>query len=337
MTYFEIPIYRRIIKVLFLLFFVIAIGVSGFVFIEEMDLAEAFYLTITTLTTVGYGDLVPITEEGRLFTSFLMIFGVGIVLYASWNIIGLLVEEEISDILGMVRMEKKIKDMKAHIVVCGFGAVGRRAVEVLKSGGVKDIVVVDKDQTVAEEVIKMGIPVVVGDAAIESVLMQANVENALGFLTALNDDAQNLLVAMTAKDLNEDINIIARAKMPETRKKLQRIGVSKVISPEISGGTKMARAVIHPEVADFMDMLIEDIGIEIGVEEVTVTGGDKLAGKTIGESKIRSKAGVTVMGIKKGEKLKIHPRADALIESGDVLIIIGEKDHLELFEKEFIK
>ncbi|MFQ5815645.1 MAG: potassium channel family protein [Candidatus Hydrothermarchaeaceae archaeon] len=337
MVYFEIPIYRRIVKVLFLVLAIVVLGLSGFVFIEGMGAAEAFYLTVATVTTVGYGDLVPVTEEGRLFASFLMIFGVGIVLYASWNIIGLLVEEEISDILGMARMQKRIKGMKGHVVVCGFGAVGGRAVEVLRGAGVKDIVVVEKDPDVAEEVAGMGIPVVKGDATVESALVQANVGSALAFLAALNDDAQNLLAAMTAKDLNEGISIIARAKMPETRKKLERIGVNRVVSPELTGGTKMARAILHPEVADFMHMLIEDTGIEIGVEEVRVLLGDRFEGKTIGESEIRSKTGVTVMGIKKDEKLKIHPRSDTKIEQGDILIILGERGQLDKFNKEFKK
>jgi len=340
MAYFElhreIPIYRRMFKVLILVLLVGGVGVSGFVLIEGMDIADAFYLTAATVTTVGYGDLVPVTQEGRIFTIFLMIFGVGIVLYASWNIIGLLVEEEISEILGMVRMQKRIREMKGHVVVCGFGAVGRRAVEVLRNSGVKDIVVVEKDPAVAEEVSLMDIPVIKGDATLESVLSQANVENAMAFLAALNDDPQNLLAAMTVKDLNEEINIIARAKMPETRKKMERVGVNRVVSPELTGGTKMARAILHPGVADFMHMLIEDTGIEIGVEEVKVLEDDKLAGKTIGEAEIRSKTGVTVMGVKK-EKLKIHPRSDTKIEAGDVLIIIGEEGQLERFNKEFKK
>ncbi len=340
MAYFElrrdIPVYRRMLKVLFLVVFVVVVGVSGFVITEGMSIDEALYLTAATVTTVGYGDLVPVTQEGRLFTIFLMLFGVGIVLYASWNIIGLLVEEEISDILGMVRMQKRIKGMKGHVVVCGFGAVGRRAVEVLRTAGVKDIVVVEKDPAVVEEVALMDIPVVKGDATMESVLAQANVENARAFLAALNDDPQNLLAAMTVKDLNEDITIIARAKMPETRKKLERVGVNRVVSPELTGGTKMARAILHPGVADFMHMLIEDTGIEIGVEEVEVLQDDKFAGKTIGEAEIRSKTGVTVMGVKK-EKLKIHPRSDTKIEPGDILIIIGEEKQLESFNKEFRK
>jgi voltage-gated potassium channel len=337
MVYFEVPMFKRISKVLLLVLFVVFLGVAGFMLIEGLSLIEAFYLTASTLTTVGYGDLVPVTEDGRIFASFLMIFGVGIVLYASWNIIGLLVEEEISDILGMVRMQKNIKAMKGHVVVCGFGAVGRRAVEVLRNGGVRDIVVVEKDPDVAEEVARMGIPVIKGDATLESVLMEANVENALGFLAALNDDAENLMASMTAKDLNEGINIIARAKTDHCRKKLERIGVNRVVSPELTGGTKMARAILHPGVADFMHMLIEDTGIEIGIEEVRVMEGDKLAGKTIGESAIRSKTGVSVMGIKKDEKLKIHPRSDTKIEPGDVLILLGERGQLDKFNEEFKK
>ncbi len=337
MVYREVSVFGRLLKVIFLVLFVITVGVSGFMKIEDMELADAFHLTVTTVTTVGYGDLVPVSMEGRLFADFLMIFGVGIVLYASWNIISLLVEEEISEMLGMVRMQKRIKGMKNHIVVCGFGAVGSRTVEVLQGSGIKDLVVVERDAATVEEIAKKGIAVVRGDATLENVLREANLENASGFLVALNDDAENLLASMTAKDINEDIRIIARAKMPETAKKLRRIGVDRVISPEVSGGTKMARALLYPDVADFMHTLIEDTGIEIGIEEVKIKEGDGLSGRTIAEAEIRKKTGVTVIGIKKDERVVVHPKASSSMDPGNVLIILGGRNQLEDFERKYLK
>ncbi len=317
---------RHIFAALLLLLLVVIAGTLGFVYLEGLSPFDSFYMTIVTITTVGYGDIIPGTFYGRVFTAGLIIAGVGITLYALIEIIELVLEGRLREAFGVVRVKRSVAKMRNHMVICGGGRTGKVIVNEFKVEGL-DFVVIEQDETVAKGLKKKGIPVVVGDATQDEVLKEAGVERASGLVSTLPSDCSNLLLCITAKSLNNDLEIVTRASSEEAAKRLYRIGVKKAVIVEEIGGRRLARSLIKPAVVDFLE-LVSKTG-ETSLETFKVEPGAKIAKKKVKDLRIKEKLGAIIIAIIRGDRIisNVGPE-DELLE-GDTVVVIGKRKSLD--------
>jgi voltage-gated potassium channel len=301
---------------------VILIGCVSFYHIEGVDLVESVYWTISTVTTVGYGDITPKTEGGKIFSIFLMISGVGAILYVLMMMAEFIIEGEMREMITMTRKEREVRKMKNHVIVCGYGRVGRNTAKELISKK-EDIVIIDIDEDVFKRD-EPDAPYIIGDARKEEILERANIKTAKGLISALHNNPDNLLVILASKELNPEIKLSSRASDVDGMKYLRRAGVENIVLPERLGGMRLARSFIKPEVCDFVDLAL--MGEEVEIEAIMVSSGSKIDGKTIKKSGVREDTGAIIVALKRKEKVITNPDPDQRIVSGDVLIVIVSKD-----------
>ncbi len=295
------------------------VGTIGFHYIEGVGFSKSVYWTIVTITTVGYGDITPQTEMGRIFAIGLMIVGIGAILYTLTAVGRNIIEGRIWEIFTMQEKKEEVQKLENHLIICGYGDIGRTVTQQLQLGN-EDIVIIDEDaETLREEATDLFY--IIGDGTKEEILEDANIQKARGLFATLPSDSDNILLTLSAKDLNSDIRIIAKADSTEGAKHLKRAGVEAVVLPEQEGGIRMARSFLHPEVTSLYDHLLRgDVG---RAGAVTVEPKSKLAGKTIKESKIKSEIGVSIIGIKRGDDIITNPKIDEKIKDRDTLIVMG--------------
>ena len=323
--------FERVIQLGMLLIIILLLGTSGFVYLENLSPFEALYLTIVTVTTVGYGDIVPLNPSGRIFSIFLILFGVGTFLYGLSVLIGFLVGGEIKDITEAVRMRKEIKGKKGHIVVLGYGTIGANVVERLNKEN-KDFVVIEKDGSKVEELKQNRIWVVQGDATIEETLKEANIKEASGLISALATDADNLIACLAAKDLNRDLRIVSRVTRRENIERFLQLGVNKIILPEYIGGLRMVDALLKPRLIKHFGIIgISESAIEL--DDITVSELSDFVGKSLEEANIPEKYDIVLAAIEREGELIIPPKAEDRIEAGDTLILIGKREGIKRFSK----
>jgi len=316
----------RVTTSILILSLVLLVGCVGFHIIEKVDLLTSAYWTVATVTTVGYGDITPQTRTGMIFALLLMTFGVGAILYALTTFIEMMVEGHLREMMRMSMREREIKKMHGHIIVCGYGRIGHKVVEELLARGEK-VVIIDNREEAFKGMYEPDTPFIVGDARKEEILERAGVRRAKGLITTLHEESDNLLVVLNAKDLNPNIRIVSRADDEEGRKHLLRAGAERVILPEILCGMRMARAMLHPGVCDFIDLSFS--GEDVVIEEFKVSERSEVVGKTIRESGIREKAGAMIVALKRDDTLLTNPSADTRIQAGDSLIVIIGKEEIE--------
>lgn len=305
----------------------ILFGTIGFHLIEPWSLAESFYVTVQTLTTVGYGDQTPGTSLGRAFAIVVMLIGAGGVALAVSTIVQSIVQSELVETFGERRRSKKASKMHDHFIVCGSGRVGSHLVRDLERAN-QPFVVIERDPERAAEFSQNGINVLVRDATLETSLHDAGVQHARGLAACLSDDADNVYVVLTARDLNRNLRIVARAVEEQAEAKLLRAGANHVIAPTIIGGHRMSVALIKPEVGEFMDSIIaSELGL--GLEQIEVTAASPLVGQELRGTAIRQDLDVVVVSIRRqsGEML-FNPDGERTIAAGDLLIVIGHHDAL---------
>ncbi|MHB1418137.1 MAG: potassium channel family protein [Bacillota bacterium] len=315
-----------------LLLVIITLGTVGYFYLEHLSFFQALWLTLASITTVGYGDLVPVTTGGKVFTIFIIIFGVGVFLYTLGSIVSIVVEGGLKNVWERKKLLKKIEKLNEHIIVCGAGRVGQEVVHRLKKEKVSFVVIEMNTQRV-EALLRENILALEGDATDDQLLMLAGIERASGLVTSLPDDAHNVFVTLTSKGLNPGIKVVARANRPETEAKLVRAGADKVISPASIGGRRMAISILKPASVEFIDTLLSDHGMEFELEEVTIPHNSPLAGNSLKESRIKQEAGVMVVAIKRDDTMLHFPGADEILRPGDLLVTIGTRKQLEEFEK----
>ncbi len=310
------------------IFIVVLVGVIGFSIFEEMAPLDALYMTVITLSTVGFGEIRPLHTGGRIFVIILIVFGVASATFAASTLGQVILEGQFRRLIGRRKMESKIKKLKNHHIIAGFGRVGRQVAEEYVSRKVP-FIVIEKHEASLDHLNTIGYNYIAGEATEDEILISAKIEQAKVLVSTLPSEADNVYLSLTARHINPKLHIIARADNPGGERKLKRAGADSVVSPHILGGMRMAMSSLRPNVVDFMQMT--SLGEEgLGVEEISVPIGCRFGGKSLMESGIKAEYGVTVVGIKKpDQKMKINPPPDAIILENDILVLVGSSVELE--------
>jgi len=309
------------------------IGTLGYHYIEQLSFIDSLYLTSSTITTVGYGDINPNSTGGKIFSLFIMFGGIGIVLYTLTFIMNFIVEGELKNIYGGRKMEASLKKLKNHYIICGYGNVGERIAKRLRESKKFDIVVIEKNKQTCDKIKLTNIPYIDGDATDEKILIEAGITNAKGLVTSILDDAENVYIVITARSLNPNLHIVARGSSDKVREKLYRIGANRVIMPDDIGARIMAESLTRPYIIDFMDSMTEEGDINTEFISVKIDKDSKVKDQTIKETKLGETYGAFIMYVKRGDKYLNSPRAETKIEEGDVLTMRVPKE----FEKEILE
>jgi voltage-gated potassium channel len=305
----------------------IVFGTFGFHLVEGWTLSDSLYVTIQTLTTVGYGDIPPRSGAGRLFAVVVMLIGAGGVALAVSTIVQSVVKWELVSTFGQRRLTRKMSKLRDHYIICGSGRVGSHLIRDLMAAN-ESFVVIESDQQRAAEFSQRAVNVLVADATLEESLRDVGVEHARGLAACLPNDADNVYVVLTARDLNPNLRIVARAAEEQAEAKLLRAGANHVVAPTIIGGHRMAVALTKPAVSEFMDSITAN---ELGLafEQVEVDAASLLVGQELRSTPIRSELDVVIISIRRRDgQVVFNPAGDATIENGDILIAIGQVEAL---------
>lgn len=302
---------------------VVTIGVIGFASIEHLPWLDAIYLTITTISTVGYGDVVPVTAAGKIFTILFIICGVGTAGYTLTLILSIIIERHIKDQFGRHTMLQKIAKLNQHVVVCGAGRVGRQVIAGLKTSG-KPFVVIETDPEKVNSLLANGIIAICGDAKLDNVLQTAGVKKANILVAALSDDADNVYVTLSAKSQNHSITVAARADEEEAQSKLKQAGATMVVSPFISGGRQILAAITHPLAHDFFQNMFYNQEFSIDMTEIRICEKSDLVGKKLGEFWAKEALNITIAAISRNHTFLSTSLEEETILTNDILIVIGQ-------------
>ncbi|HEV8135882.1 MAG TPA: potassium channel protein [Pyrinomonadaceae bacterium] len=306
-----------------------AIGVGTVVFhhIEGWSILDSLYVTAQTVTTVGFGDLTPRTVWGRAFATVFMLVGVGIVLYALTSAVQSIVQSEMVATFGRRRLSRKMSKLRNHFIICGAGRVGSHLIRSLQ-GSDETFIVIESNAEKVSQLLDFGIAVLVRDATLEESLIEAGVENAKGLAACLPNDADNVYVVLTARALNPDIHIVARAAEEQAEAKLIRAGANRVVAPTIIGGHRMAMALTKPAVGDFLDSITAN-QLDLGFEQLEVEPVSSFVGRRLSDTNIRSQLNIVIVSIRRvNGEIVFNPNAEAVIQAGDMLIAIGSAESL---------
>ena len=309
----------------------VLIGVAGFHFIEGWTYFDGFYMVLTTITSIGYGEIHPLSHTGRLFNSFIIITGVGLVLLLVGGASRTLLEFELQSVFGRRRMDREISRLTGHFIICGAGRVGRSAARELARRPLP-FVVVDTNEEKLQKYSSEGWLTLLGDATQAAVLHQLRIEHARGLVAATTTDAINIYIILTARSLNGKLKIIARAAEEDAEPHLITAGADAVVSPYRFAGYRIAQAFIRPNVLDFFDTAMNQQR-PLEIEEVKVGKGASVIGKTLESSRIRQELGVIVLAIKSEHTpMRFNPPPDEMIHEGDHLIAMGDPEGLRKLE-----
>ena len=322
---------KRLAIAIMVLLIILFMGTLGFHYLEGWTFLESLYATVVTLSTVGYGDFIPHSSGGMLFTIFLIIVGVGTMLYTVGLITETMLEGRLNIILGKGRLEKMLNTMHDHYIICGCGRIGRLICKELAEEKVS-FVVIDNNQEVIQRISEDGFVYYKGDATHDKTLMAAGIKKAKGIICVLPSDAENLYVILTARELKQDIFILSRSEDEESEKRLLRAGADRVESPYLMGGMRMAMAILRPAMLDFVEITTMKQSLELRMDEIAICTDSPYIGKSLESSQIKKKFGLIVVAVKQGSgKMIFNPMARYVIESNDKLIVLGEVENINLF------
>ncbi len=324
----------RIAAITTALFLLIATGVAGYMHMEDMSFLDALYMTIITVSTVGFKEVVDLEPHSKVFTMGIIIGGLGIVAYAASNFFSFLMEGEFKNIVRRRRMEKTIRSLSDHFILCGAGQTGQSVIESFRRGGAH-FVVVEKDPLTVEDLIDQDVPALQGDATHEEILEKAGIKKAKGLISCLANDADNVFAVLTARGMNPGIHIVARSIEKKSHSKLLKAGADCTISPNELGGARMASMLLKPAVVSFLDIITQVEDMTLDLEEVELYEKSYLVGKTLGEARIPEKIGLIVLAIKKTneKKLRLNPRSKEKLEQGDKMLVLGTEDQVKTLKK----
>jgi len=308
---------------LLLLLLIVLFGTFSYTLIEHMKPFDAFYMTLITISTVGFSEIAPLTQAGRLVTVFIIISGISLLSYTLGQIARVFIEGELQELLGRRKLVKQISDLHDHFIICGYGRIGQAICHELAKDNF-DFIVIEHDESKIERLEHDHYLYLSGDAASERMLLEAGLARARGLVTAVASDAVNVFITLTAKELKPDIFILSRAGDLNNEKKLLRAGANRVVSPYYMGGSRMAQILKQPTVIDFLDTALMSRHLGLKMVEFLVSPASSLVGRTILQSGLRRDYGVIILAIKKSNaEMLFNPGPDALFESGDVLVAVG--------------
>ncbi len=321
---------NRLLILLLIPVLLVIIGTLGYWLIEEeYDLFEALYMTMITLSTIGYEEVEKLTWKGQLFTMFLILGGVFTFFYAFGEILRLIVSGELREAYGKRQMEQTLGHLKDHCIVCGLGRMGLLVCQEFSSQGMP-FVVIDNDEELLEDFDMPHGIALHGDATSDDVLRHAGIDRAKSLITVMSSDAENLYTTMSARLLNKQLFIVARVEDQRSEIKLRRAGANRVVSPYIIGGHRLAQAVLRPTVVDFIELASKHEHVELQLEEMQIAGNSPLAGCNLRDSKIRQDMKIIIVAVKKKSgHMVFNPDPDSQLEVGDILIAIGPRESLD--------
>lgn len=310
------------------IFLILVFGTVGYRLIEEWSFLDCLYMTVITLTTVGFGEIHPLTPHGRIFTLVLILFGMGVVGYTFVSAARFVVEGEILSVITRRRHMKAVERIRDHFIVCGFGRMGSFITEQLHERGIPFVVVEIKPET-QEKVIQLGYLMVPGDATDEVILDAAGIQTARGLVAVLDTDAENLYTVLTARELRPDLEVVARASDDAAQKKLMRAGATRVISPYKIGGMRMVMGMLKPAVTSFLEVVADHKDMSIEIEEIPVGEHSPYTGKPLVETDIRRDLDLIVIAVEKRDgEMVFNPGPQTVVDAHDTLIIMGRKEDL---------
>lgn len=322
-------LYRRVVLGLLGLAVVIAAGTVGYTLLGFGAL-DALYQTVTTITTVGFREVEPLSETGKVFTIFLILTGTGTALYTFTVALETLIDGHLRDLFGRRRMERQMASMTGHVIVCGWGRVGQSIARYLSHAG-QELVVIDRDP---ERIPEIPHPHVLGDVTEDEVMRAAGIERARTLVAALDTDAANLYATLSGRSLNPELFIIARAHTDSSEPKLERAGANRVVNPQRIGGARMAALALQPHVAEFLDVVMHDGDLEFRLEEIRVPEQSPLAGRSLRDAHIRDRTGALILALRaKDGEFTTNPPPETEIAPGHILIAIGTPDQLCALEE----
>lgn len=312
-----------------LLFLIFALGILGYMQVEGWTFFDSLYQVIITLSTVGFQEVNPLTSQGRVLTMIMIVSGVGSFAYLIGSFTQVLIEGRIQQIWGKRRVLKTIDKLNNHIIICGFGRIGGIvATELLREGA--DVVVIETKEEVVRELEEKGILHISGDATADETLLAAGLNRAKSLVTALHQEAANVYVTLTARQLNPKVNIVARADHPSHIARLERAGANQVLIPHLYGGVRMAQSVLRPTVTNFLDMAARGGAVDLQMEELLIESDSEIVDKNLIEAEIRPRFNLIVIAIKKASgEMIFNPQPQSVLEAGDTMVLVGKKDNLD--------
>jgi len=322
---------KKLILSIVLLVFINAFGVVGYMIIEGWNFRDSLFMTVITITTVGYGEVHDLSPTGEIFTIVLLVLGVGIILYLLGTEAKLLFEGQLENLIGRKRLEKKINELKDHYIICGFGRMGKVIAEEFSEKNI-EILIIEKNPVA--EIEKGDFLILEGNAENEDVLLSAGIQKAKGLISVLPTDAENIFLVLSARDLNPDLFIVTRASDESSERKILRAGADRVVSPYFTGGIRIANSILKPAVVDFIEYATKSGNLELQLEEIYLSNGSKFNNMTLENTGIGRDLGVIIVAIKKKDgTMEFNPNFDSTINSGDTLVALGESPKLKELEK----
>jgi voltage-gated potassium channel len=315
-----------------LLALIFAGGTLGYRLIESAGWWPSFYMTIITLTTVGYGEVFPLSRAGEVFTVVLLLAGLGLLLLVVTEMARSVLAGELRQLLGQARRSRMIDRLSGHEIVCGWGRMGKAVAEELRRGG-RPFVVIERTAEKVRRLQELDVNVVAGDAASEAVLRAAGITRARGLVACLNDDAHNVYTVLTARSLNPALFIVARATEEGAEARIVQAGADRAVNPYHLGGLRLAHMLLKPAVVEFLDTSLGPSGNELQLEQVPVPPASPAAGRTLAELDLRRSTGIAVAAVRRGATLFPNPEASLRLEAGDMLVVLGTPPQLGRFEE----
>ena len=324
---------RQLSSSFFALVVLVFIGTIGYILIEGWPFLDALYMTVTTISTVGFMEVHALSRTGRLFTMLVIVSGVTVLFYTVGKIAQVMFEGQFQRYFGRMKVEKKIESMRDHYIICGYGRIGSL---ICKEFAAKPVpfVVVENKPDVIEKLEEEGYPYLRGNATEDESLLKAGIKRAKGLVSVVTSDTENVYITLTARGLNPDLFILARAGEEGSDIKLKRAGANKVISPYHIGGSRMAQAILRPNVVDFIEIATGHDHLDLQMEEICIPGASSFVGENLLSSGFRKETGVIIVGIKKANgKMVFNPESHTRIDGQDTLIVLGEPSSIMKLEK----
>jgi voltage-gated potassium channel len=323
---------RQLTLAILVLGIVVAAGTFGYVAIEGWSAWDAFYMTVISVTTVGYREVHELSRAGEVFTVGLLITGVGSAFYALTLVAAGIIDSRMHPRVRERRRARMIDQLTGHFILCGAGRIGLVIADEFRRQQVS-FVVIDRDPDAVQAVLQRGDLAVEADASREDILARVHIDTARGLIAALGSDAENVYTILTARGLRPDLFIIARADSDDAKQKIMRAGADRVISPYQIGGTQMAQTALRPAVVDFVELATSSQHLKLTMEQVGIGPGSELSARTILEANLRQRYGVIVVGIRRGDgQMEFNPPSDAAMQVGDQLVVLGRPEQLKGLE-----